>query len=105
MTSSHLHAGLPTDRCTAEWWVKSERARAVVEGIPYERPPVVDRVLVPADIAEIRNGQPERARAIQAELAEKLETAFARGLAIVGVERNSHDTVYLLGEAGPKETS
>ena len=23
-TSSHLHGGLPTDRCTAEWWLDSE---------------------------------------------------------------------------------
>ena len=23
-TSSHLHRGLPTHRCTAEWWLDSE---------------------------------------------------------------------------------
>ncbi len=105
MTSSHLHAGLPTDRCTAEWWVKSERARAAIEGIPYGRPTVAERVSVPADIAGIKTAEPERARAIQSDLALKLETAFGSGLAIVGVERNPESTVYLLGEAGPKEIS
>ena len=27
-TSSHLHSGMPTDRCVAEWWVSSPRVRA-----------------------------------------------------------------------------
>jgi predicted GNAT superfamily acetyltransferase len=105
VTSSRLHAGLPTDRCTAEWWVKSYRARAVIEGIPYARPAVADRVSVPANIAEIETAQPEDARKIQSQLADQLEAAFARGLAVVGVERNTDATVYLLGEAGPGETS
>jgi predicted GNAT superfamily acetyltransferase len=105
MTSSHLHAGLPTDRCTAEWWVASERVRAVVDGLPYERPEAIDRVAVPADIADIKQTQPERARAIQSDLANKFEAAFAGGLAVIGVERNPDATVYLLGEVGARETS
>src|SRR3954470_21422974 len=32
MTSSFLHGALPTDRCTAEWWIDSERAHAAVNG-------------------------------------------------------------------------
>src|SRR5262249_13342426 len=35
-TSSPLHGGLPTDRCTAEWWIKSPRVGAILAG---ERPP------------------------------------------------------------------
>ena len=27
-TSSPLHGGLPTDRCTAEWWMASDRVQA-----------------------------------------------------------------------------
>jgi len=33
-TSSPLNAGLPTDRCTAEWWLQSDRVNAVLEGRP-----------------------------------------------------------------------
>ena len=31
-TTSHLHGGLPTDRCIAEWWIGSERVKGVLEG-------------------------------------------------------------------------
>lgn len=31
-TSSPLHAGLPTDRLVAEWWVRSQRVEAVLAG-------------------------------------------------------------------------
>ena len=31
-TSSHLHGGLPTDRCTAEWWIDSPRVHEILAG-------------------------------------------------------------------------
>src|SRR5579863_1629077 len=55
ITSSPLTGGLPTDRCIAEWWIRASKPQgAVVEG-----------VRLPADIAEIRSNDPDRARAIQ----------------------------------------
>ena len=36
-TTSHLHGGLPTDRCIAEWWIGSTRAEAIIAGQPFER--------------------------------------------------------------------
>jgi len=75
VSSSHLHGGLPTDRCVAEWWIRN----------PHPKPEVSERIHVPADITA--------ARAKQAEIAERFEHCFARGLAVVGVE----GTHYLLG--------
>jgi predicted GNAT superfamily acetyltransferase len=75
VSSSVLHGGLPTDRCVAEWWI----------GRPREKVEVVERIQVPADIAD--------AREKQAEIADRFEQCFARGLAVVGVEHTS----YLLG--------
>ena len=97
MTTSHLHGGLPTDRCTAEWWVSSARVHNVVEGRPVERSRIVERIRLPADIGEIRQSDPARARAIQADLANEIDAAFAQGLAIVGVEKTPEWGVYLLG--------
>jgi predicted GNAT superfamily acetyltransferase len=93
-TSSLLGGGLPTDRCVAEWWIARPRERgAVHEGIR-----------LPADIAEIRRADPARARAIQTELADDFESAFAKGLAVIGVERDENWFTYLLGDA-PSGTS
>jgi predicted GNAT superfamily acetyltransferase len=82
-SSSHLHGALPTDRCVAEWWI----------GKPRETRQVVDRIEVPADIADIRNKAPQRATEIQAELADRFEQCFADGLAVIGVT----GACYLLG--------
>jgi predicted GNAT superfamily acetyltransferase len=88
ITSSPLAGGLPTDRCIAEWWIRAQPSPgAVMEG-----------VRLPLDIADIRRNDPERARSIQSELAEQFEAAFARGLAVIGVERDDSDFTYLMGE-------
>lgn len=97
-TTSHLHAGLPTDRCTAEWWVESERVRSIVSGEPCPTPPVAERIEIPANIGEIRRTDPKRTREIQARIADRFESAFERGLAVVGVERTPEFGAYLLGE-------
>jgi predicted GNAT superfamily acetyltransferase len=97
-TTSHLHGGLPTDRCTAEWWVSSERVRSIVNGDPYENPPIVERIEVPVHISEIRRSDPKRAREIQAQVADHFESAFDRKLAVVGVDRTPEFGTYLLSE-------
>src|SRR2546423_13826723 len=42
-TTSHLHGGLPTDRCVAEWWSASPRAKAIIAGEEVQRNPVEAR--------------------------------------------------------------
>ena len=46
-TTSHLHGGLPTDRCVAEWWISSARVTALLAGAPLERPPIETRIETP----------------------------------------------------------
>jgi predicted GNAT superfamily acetyltransferase len=75
LSTSHLHGGLPTDRCVAEWWIRQ----------PRQNVEILDRIHVPPDIAT--------ARARQSAIAEQFEDAFARGLAVVGMEQST----YLLG--------
>src|SRR5258708_9198532 len=47
VTTSHLHGGLPTDRCVAEWWIASPRAKAIIAGEKFERNPVEARITIP----------------------------------------------------------
>jgi predicted GNAT superfamily acetyltransferase len=96
-TSSHLHGGLPTDRLTAEWWIGTPRAEAVSDGLPFKRNAVEARVSVPADIADLRGNRPDRAREIQAGIADQFERHFQAGLAVIGFEKSANEGTYLLG--------
>ncbi|MBI5280448.1 MAG: GNAT family N-acetyltransferase [Candidatus Solibacter usitatus] len=96
-TTSHLHGGLPTDRCVAEWYISGERVAAILEGRPDVRREVVERIAVPVEIAEVRTSAPERARETQREASERFVECFDRGLAVVGFERSDEFGTYLLG--------
>ncbi|MGA2596556.1 MAG: GNAT family N-acetyltransferase [Bryobacteraceae bacterium] len=97
-TSSHLHGGLPTDRCIAEWWVASPRVEAIINKQPFERNPTEVRISVPADIAEIRTNDYKRAREIQLRISEQFLEQFGKGLAVIGFERSDDAGTYLLGK-------
>ncbi|HEV2687881.1 MAG TPA: GNAT family N-acetyltransferase [Bryobacteraceae bacterium] len=97
-TTSHLHGGLPTDRCIAEWWIASPRATAIVAGQPFDRNPVEQRISIPSDIAEIRSNDPTRAREIQHRASEEFREGFDRGLAVIGFEKSPDAGTYLLGK-------
>jgi predicted GNAT superfamily acetyltransferase len=95
-TTSPLHGGLPTDRCVAEWWLKSPRVESVLAGRAPARE-VEERIEVPADIGAIRRAEPRRAREIQKSVGSRLMSGFDRGLAVVGFERSAEAGTYLLG--------
>ena len=97
-TSSHLHGGLPTDRLVAEWWIRSARAEACAKDEPFERPEVKAKIGVPADIAEIRAREPQRAREIQAAIGDQFEQHFRTGFAVIGFSKEERVGTYLLGE-------
>jgi predicted GNAT superfamily acetyltransferase len=97
-TSSPLHGGLPTDRCTAEWWLKSARVEAILAGRSLEPRPVEARIAVPSNIASVREADPPQARAIQAKVSEEFQAALDRGLVVIGFERSEQAGTYLLGK-------
>ena len=98
VTTSHLHGGLPTDRCIAEWWIQTERVRKIVAGESYTPPATVARVPVPIAIADLRTSDPKRAKEIQAGVTDGFEENLGRGLAVVGMERSAEHGTYLFGE-------
>jgi predicted GNAT superfamily acetyltransferase len=98
-SSSPLQGGLPTDRVYAEWWLRSERVTRVLAG---EAPVIeaTEHVEVPAEIYAWKASTSERdaAREVQSHNAEALESAFARGLSVLGYERTPKgDGRFLLG--------
>ena len=95
-TTSHLHGGLPTDRCVAEWWISSGRVKALLADAPLERPRIETRIETPFDIDAIRKRDLARARDIQRRMSDHFVAHFKNGLMVVGVERTERAGVYLL---------
>jgi predicted GNAT superfamily acetyltransferase len=96
VTASPLHGGLPTDRCYAEWWIKTPRVRAILAAEARPAPQTSERLAYPADIARIRAEDPRRARKIQKENGEVFRRAFDRGLAVTRFERGESEGTYIL---------
>lgn len=95
-TSSPLHAGLPTDRLVAEWWIQSNRVERLLSGIkPVSRCPQT-RVCVPAAMRQICRDDPAQAENIQAAVRQQFETGFAAGQVAVGFELDSQQGCYVL---------
>jgi predicted GNAT superfamily acetyltransferase len=95
-TTSPLHGGLPTDRCTAEWWIDSPRVHAILGGTGSPPSQSAERISYPADIAVIRQHDTARARQIQITNARLFLDAFARSLAVTGFARTATVGAYLL---------
>ncbi len=101
ITSSPLHAGLPTDRLMAEWWVESARVK---EAVSLQPPAVsketaaveVAQIAVPAEIARLREQEPGRAAKVQREIGEQFQKLFAQGYAAVGFELRPEGGRYIL---------
>jgi predicted GNAT superfamily acetyltransferase len=96
-TSSHLHGGLPTDRCVAEWHITTSHAERTIAGAKraYE---TKARIEVPVEIATWRTEDPKRARDAQKQISDQFLEHFRAGLAVVGFERSESAASYLLGK-------
>jgi predicted GNAT superfamily acetyltransferase len=87
-TSSPLHAGLPTDRLVAEWWVRSRRVENILNGKPRPAAAQRERIAIPANIREICRDEPLLAEKIQTSVREQFSAHIAAGRAAVGFEFN-----------------
>jgi predicted GNAT superfamily acetyltransferase len=97
-SSSPLQGGLPTDRCTAEWWVASDRVKSIIAGNRADHSAVEERIEVPSNIAEIRRTDPKCAREIQKGISAGFHRHLDSGLAVIGFERADNISAYLLGK-------
>lgn len=95
-TSSPLHAGLPTDRLVAEWWVPSKRVERIINGQPPVISNAAERVAIPAAIRELCRDNPGAAETIQSGAREQFARHFSRGLAAVSFEWKQDHGNYVL---------
>ncbi len=99
LTTSPMHAGLPTDRLVAEWWLDSERVRGILADNPLPSQSAVERVALPANVTEIKMKDRGRAADIQSAVREQLTNLFSRGYVATGVETRGESTEYILQSA------
>jgi predicted GNAT superfamily acetyltransferase len=98
-SSSPLQGGLPTDRLYAEWWLRSHRVSDLLRGEPQPQQ-ILERITVPYTIYQWKQDPQQRslARTLQSDNRMALESAFQRGLAVVGYERDAQGNgSFLLG--------
>jgi predicted GNAT superfamily acetyltransferase len=101
ISSSRLQAGLPTDRCTAEWWIATPWAKAAIERQERPRPPILARIAIPNDIERLKRDDPQSARTIQSAASTQFLTHFEKGLAVIGFDKSDTTGTYLFGEWNP----
>ena len=92
-STSSLHGRLPTDRLVAEWHLSSQRVCSRLESGVHraeKRLPATSSVVhLPADIADIRVRDPDRAAAIQRDFKRQVTDLFGKGYCVAGFESAS----------------
>lgn len=90
ITSSPLQGGLPSDRLTAEWWIKSRRVEGIIAGMRPSQFNVAKEIEVPAEIYELKADPSTRAKAaqIQNRNREQFIAAFRDGLSVLGFAKD-----------------
>ena len=95
-TTSPLHAGLPTDRCVAEWRLDSPRVKRVLTGESLDHSNIAARIEVPGEIASLKREHPAQALEIQTRVRDEFLKDFSNDLAVTGFERTPEAGCYLL---------
>ncbi len=102
ITDSPLHAGLPTDRLVAEWWLDSPRVRGILAGkalpdhaaVRTARSPV--HISLPSDIVELKSKNPAAGERIQSEVRGQFQEYLAQGYVAASIETSGATTDYIL---------
>ena len=100
ITSSPLHGGLPTDRLVAEWWLRSNRVRKLLEKASLPSFAVASAISVPAQIYDWKGSSRDRAKAaeVQGRNREQFLKDFSGGQTVLGYERDPEGNgKFLLG--------
>lgn len=96
VTDSPLHAGLPTDRLVAEWWLDSDRVKNILADNPLPMKGPAARVSLPSDLGEVKSTDRESGERIQTEVREKFQKYFRAGCVATSIENQGATTDYLL---------
>lgn len=99
VTESPLHAGLPTDRLVAEWWLDSDRVKNILADNPLPTKGPVARISLPSNIGEIKSGDRKEGAQIQSAARQQFQKYFRGGCVVTGVETQGGETNYILEPA------
>jgi predicted GNAT superfamily acetyltransferase len=98
LTTSPLHAGLPTDRLWVEWRLDSARVVGAVADLVQESEVAscAASIELPAELEQWKQSDTARVARVQARIREEFSAWFARGYAVIGVRKSSEGAAYLL---------
>lgn len=96
VTDSPLHAGLPTDRLVAEWWLDSERVKNILADSPLPTKGPVARISLPADLGQIKSRDRDAGARIQSAAREQFQKYFRSGCVATSLETRGETTDYIL---------
>jgi predicted GNAT superfamily acetyltransferase len=93
-TSSPLHAGLPTDRLVAEWYLASARVRDVLSTVTPAQTVLCERIKV-----DIGGKSEESLANTQTKLRLAFQDLFAKGYSVTWFEKGEDACSYVLEPA------
>jgi predicted GNAT superfamily acetyltransferase len=96
VTASPLHAGLPTDRLVAEWWLDSERVKSILADNPLPSHPRVARISLPSNFERMKNDDRRAALRVQEDVREQFMKWFGEGYVASAVQSGPEAAEYLL---------
>lgn len=96
ITESPLHAGLPTDRLVAEWWLDSPRVQRIIADDPFPARGEGVHIGLPSNFAEIKLRERAEATRVQSAVREQFQQWFAKDYVATGIELRGDTTEYLL---------
>jgi predicted GNAT superfamily acetyltransferase len=99
ITNSPLHAGLPTDRLVAEWWLNSERVKSILADNPLPARASTERISLPTNLDEIKSSDRAAAARVQLEAREQFKKRFAEDYVATEVESSGGTMDYILEPA------
>ena len=95
-TESPLHAGLPTDRLVAEWWLDSPRVRGILADDPLPSRGECACIGLPSNIGHLKSHDRNKAATIQSVMREQFQKWFAEDCVATSVEVRGEMTEYIL---------
>lgn len=96
VTKSPVHAGLPTDRLVAEWWLDSERVRGILADNPAPARGQLERITISSSVSEMKMNDRVAGLRIQSAMRAQFEQWFSKGYVASGIENRGDTTDYLL---------
>jgi len=96
ITESPLHAGLPTDRLMAEWYLDSKRVNGILIGKLPHASSAAARITIPADISERKQIDPAAGARVQSQMREQFLDRIEKGFIVTGLEIAAKEASYVL---------